>query len=159
MRCQNTEKPDILMETLRVVKVCRKAGKYFRGNTNPGARRPVDVCLARTEAERRPRAICEPGHKLLRRQSQKISRMKNSKEQQRQKKSSGLKIRRINRGGRNRTLLWSFGDSYSTDELHPFTTVIRTASGCTRAANVRFRPRSSFRAAPRKHLVFISSGP
>lgn len=24
------------------------------------------------------------------------------------------------RGGRNRTLLWSFGDSYSTDELHPF---------------------------------------
>ena len=25
-----------------------------------------------------------------------------------------------NRGGRNRTLLWSFGDSYSTDELHPY---------------------------------------
>ena len=24
------------------------------------------------------------------------------------------------RGGRNRTLLWSFGDSHSTDELHPF---------------------------------------
>lgn len=23
------------------------------------------------------------------------------------------------RGGRNRTLLWSFGDSHSTDELHP----------------------------------------
>ena len=26
----------------------------------------------------------------------------------------------LDRGGRNRTLLWSFGDSYSTDELHPF---------------------------------------
>ena len=26
----------------------------------------------------------------------------------------------FNRGGRNRTLLWSFGDSYSTDELHPY---------------------------------------
>ena len=25
------------------------------------------------------------------------------------------------RGRRNRTLLWSFGDSYSTDELHPYT--------------------------------------
>ncbi len=24
------------------------------------------------------------------------------------------------RGGRNRTLLRSFGDSYSTDELHPY---------------------------------------
>ena len=24
------------------------------------------------------------------------------------------------RGGRNRTLLWSFGDSHSTDELHPY---------------------------------------
>ena len=28
------------------------------------------------------------------------------------------------RGGRNRTHLWSFGDSYSTDELHPYTAVL-----------------------------------
>lgn len=28
------------------------------------------------------------------------------------------------RGGRNRTLLWSFGDSHSTDELHPYSTII-----------------------------------
>ena len=26
----------------------------------------------------------------------------------------------LGRGGRNRTLLWSFGDSHSTDELHPY---------------------------------------
>ena len=26
----------------------------------------------------------------------------------------------ISRGARNRTRLWSFGDSYSTDELHPY---------------------------------------
>ena len=26
----------------------------------------------------------------------------------------------FDRGARNRTRLWSFGDSYSTDELHPY---------------------------------------
>ena len=28
------------------------------------------------------------------------------------------------RGGRNRTLLWSFGDSHSTDELHPYISLL-----------------------------------
>ena len=30
----------------------------------------------------------------------------------------------FSRGGRNRTHLWSFGDSYSTDELHPFILIL-----------------------------------